>query len=143
MLLVPRQEVSAQDTSASYHSEQSFSNTDVCKHFLQATAGVDDSEDYEDMGGRPGSTIGQPSIMNGLNRQMVHTTSAISNAPNVPVSRLPIAEIILWPLSALLKPRVTIALVHTTSAVYNVPNNIVSSSLSPACVWCPLSASEA
>ena len=53
-------------------------------HF-QATAGMEDDEEFEGMTGRPGNTIGQPSIMNGLNRHMVHTTSTISNAPNVPV----------------------------------------------------------
>ena len=52
---------------------------------VQATAGVDDDDDYDDIAGRPGNTIGQPSIMNGLNRQMIHTNSTISNAPNVPV----------------------------------------------------------
>ena len=46
---------------------------------------MEDDEDYDDMAGRPGNTIGQPSIMNGLNRSLVHTTSTISNAPNVPV----------------------------------------------------------
>ena len=51
----------------------------------QATAGMEDDEEFEGMNGRPGNTIGQPSIMNGLNRHMVHTTSTISNAPNVPV----------------------------------------------------------
>ena len=53
---------------------------------MQATAGVEDDDDYDDIAARPGNTIGQPSIMNGLNRQMVHSTSTISNAPNVPVS---------------------------------------------------------
>jgi len=53
---------------------------------VQATAGVPDDEDYDDLSSRPGNTIGQPGIMRGLNRQMVHTTSTISNAPNVPVS---------------------------------------------------------
>ena len=52
---------------------------------VQATAGMEDDEEFEGMNGRPGNTIGQPSIMNGLNRHMVHTTSTISNAPNVPV----------------------------------------------------------
>ena len=53
---------------------------------MQATAGVEDDDDYDDIAGRPGNTIGQPSIMNGLNRQMIHTNSTISNTPNVPVS---------------------------------------------------------
>ena len=52
---------------------------------VQATAGMEDDEDYDDMASRPGNTIGQPSIMNGLNRSLIHTTSTISNAPNVPV----------------------------------------------------------
>ena len=55
---------------------------------VQATAGVEDDDDYDDIAGRPGNTIGQPSIMNGLNRQMIHTNSAISNTPNVPVITL-------------------------------------------------------
>ena len=55
----------------------------------QATAGMEDDEEFEGMNGRPGNTIGQPSIMNGLNRHMVHTTSTISNAPNVPVGPWP------------------------------------------------------
>ena len=52
---------------------------------MQATAGMEDDDDYDDLAGRPGNTIGQPSIMNGLNRQMIHTNSTISNTPNVPV----------------------------------------------------------
>lgn len=56
---------------------------------VQATAGIEDDEDYDDMASRPGNTIGQPSIMNGLNRSMIHTTSTISNAPNVPVQHAP------------------------------------------------------
>lgn len=56
---------------------------------VQATAGIEDDEDYDDMASRPGNTIGQPSIMNGLNRSLIHTTSTISNAPNVPVQHAP------------------------------------------------------
>ena len=69
----------------------------------QATAGMEDNEEFQaqDLGsGRPGHTIGQPSIMTGMSRNLVHSNSiapssvappgamathSIASQPNVPV----------------------------------------------------------
>ena len=73
----------------------------------QATAGMEDGEEFQaqDLGsGRPGHTIGQPSIMTGMSRNLVHSNSiaptsvapssaaphaiapnSIASQPNIPV----------------------------------------------------------
>lgn len=58
----------------------------------QATAGMEDHEEFEEQdlaGARPGHTIGQPSIMTGMSRNLLHTNS-IASQPNVPVRAAPV-----------------------------------------------------
>ena len=51
----------------------------------QAAAGMDEDEEFEEhgiMGERPGHTIGQSSVMQGMSRNLLHSNS-ISNTPNL------------------------------------------------------------